>query len=1011
MVKYHLKCVFLLLLCVFFLKLTTNAQDANKLLEQGKTAWYSQKYDTAQYFLEEAAKNNIPEAYFFLGKLSARGTEKSPPNLIVAKNLWQKAAEANFDMANFYLGKLALKTNEAEAQEYFKKAFPSIEKAAKAGDKEAMYLLLFMYENAWAVKRSYTEAENWGKQALKAENIYAYNPLSALQTELGKYAEAEKNYREALTVFAPEGKEYGEALLGMAEVYYIVGRFAESENAYKQAIAFFRKDIGKNSENYATSLEGLSKLYIDLGEYREAEKLYKYYLRDFFDMGLSEESNDFANLLLGFAEIYIVLEEYETPEEFFYEAQGIYKKNEGKLSQNYINTERNLAELYTLTKDYKNANKKIKNAIKLTKKAGIDCEVCYGRLLIDQGELYLKTGNKKKALEVLQEVLLYAETTVGKEHPLYAETAYALTIFYLSENNKKEAQKYFRWSLESSMAYINEQFPILNDREKNFLYTNIKHNFELFNSFSFFYYPEAEYLLGEVYNHQLFTKALFLNLTNRVRDRILDGDNQELIETYYQWKQQRDDLVYFASLSKEERENLGVDLQVLADQNTEIEKYLALESEAFKNSTEQEIITWKEIQAALQPQQAAIEIIRFRRSFFEEESVSDTAVYYAALILTPNTKENPKLILLDNGYLLENRYFPYYKNVIEHRKIDKYSYDKFWKPIASVLPPNTKRVYFAPDGVYNQMNLNTLRNPETENYLIDEIDLRILNNTKEILRSKEKEKKLSLHASPSRGILIGRPVFNIEGGEQEQQELRADSTLQTFDDVFKKLAKTSWADLIGTEKEVEGIANLLNTNQNWNIATYLGTEATEAQVKAVKSPKLLHIATHGFFIDNINQDKNKVFGVNYEDRLLSQSGTAEAMLRSGVVLAGVTNYYQNLGTASGEDGILTAYEAMNLDLHNTDLVVFSACETGVGEVQTGEGVYGLQRALKVAGAKTIMMSLWKVDDITTQELMQVFYEEWAKAGDKRTAFRKAQKLIRDKYNHPYYWGAFIMVGE
>jgi CHAT domain-containing protein len=132
------------------------------------------------------------------------------------------------------------------------------------------------------------------------------------------------------------------------------------------------------------------------------------------------------------------------------------------------------------------------------------------------------------------------------------------------------------------------------------------------------------------------------------------------------------------------------------------------------------------------------------------------------------------------------------------------------------------------------------------------------------------------------------------------------------------------------------------------------------------------------------------------------------LLKSGVVLAGI---HAKAETKKSEDGILTAYEAMNLSLDSTELVVLSACETGLGEIKTGEGVYGIQRGLQISGAKTIIMSLWKVDDNATQELMSIFYKEWLTSGDKRAAFTKAQRIIQKKYIYPYYWGAFVMVGK
>ena len=127
---------------------------------------------------------------------------------------------------------------------------------------------------------------------------------------------------------------------------------------------------------------------------------------------------------------------------------------------------------------------------------------------------------------------------------------------------------------------------------------------------------------------------------------------------------------------------------------------------------------------------------------------------------------------------------------------------------------------------------------------------------------------------------------------------------------------------------------------------------------------------------------------------------------SGIALAGA-----NVRKGQLDDGILTAYEASALDLQGTELVVLSACETGLGEVKAGEGVYGLQRSFLVAGANALIMSLWKVDDEATQLLMTTFYSNWTKTGNKLKAFKQAQLQLMAKYKEPYYWGAFVMMGQ
>lgn len=213
------------------------------------------------------------------------------------------------------------------------------------------------------------------------------------------------------------------------------------------------------------------------------------------------------------------------------------------------------------------------------------------------------------------------------------------------------------------------------------------------------------------------------------------------------------------------------------------------------------------------------------------------------------------------------------------------------------------------------------------------------------------------------------------------------------------------ASLPGTQKEVKMVTQLLAGNQV-AVNEYMDRRATEAEIKAVDNPGILHIATHGFFLPDITMLHGQTFA-GFDARKMKQN----ALLRSGLLLANSQLAINGVRTPDMEDGILTAFEAMNLNLDDTELVVLSACETGLGEIRNGEGVYGLQRAFQTAGAKSVLMSLWRVDDAATQELMTEFYKNWLGGDDKRTAFSKAQTTLRRKYKLPYYWGAFVLVGE
>jgi CHAT domain-containing protein len=226
--------------------------------------------------------------------------------------------------------------------------------------------------------------------------------------------------------------------------------------------------------------------------------------------------------------------------------------------------------------------------------------------------------------------------------------------------------------------------------------------------------------------------------------------------------------------------------------------------------------------------------------------------------------------------------------------------------------------------------------------------------------------------------------------------------------------------LPGTRIEGEQIAELLHATP------WLGGRVLEASLKACRSPRILHIATHGFFLpdqpyyppnkDNlilggIGSTTTGVIGGDKMNRL-SGEGLENPLLHSGLALSGANTWLKNgLLPTEAEDGILTAENVSGMDLKNTELIVLSACETGLGKVVNGEDVFGLRRAFVLAGAQTLVMSLWKVPDQQTKDLMVDFYKGLLSGKGRAEALREAQLAMKEKYPDSYYWGAFICQGN
>ncbi|MFC2131551.1 CHAT domain-containing protein, partial [Bacteroidota bacterium] len=432
----------------------------------------------------------------------------------------------------------------------------------------------------------------------------------------------------------------------------------------------------------------------------------------------------------------------------------------------------------------------------------------------------------------------------------------------------------------------------------------------------------------------------------------------------------------------------------------ELEKKLSSKSEQFAENYERKKITWRTIQAFLQPGEAAVEIIRFR---YREKDWTDT-IYYAALIITEQTIEHPDIIVLDNGKELETKYFYLYRNNIRSNIQDNESFNNYWSKIFEKMK-DIKKVYLSPDGVYNKINPATFMKPEGK-YLLEVQEIQILNSTKEIVTNfyKSPQETKMLNSAE----LFGNPKF--ETGKQNKLELAKNYLAKReYDEPFMSrdsLRGYRIIDLPGTAIEVENIENFLKS-KSWVVNTYLGESSVKAAVKSVNDPRVLHIATHGFFLSDFADEQENMFGFE------SKRFVENPLLRSGLLFSGAGNFINDKVAISYDEdnGILSAYEAMNLDLDHTELVVLSACETGLGVIQNGEGVYGLQRAFQTAGAKTVLMSLWKVGDQPTKELMTMFYFNWVSGMTKREAFKEAQLELKKKYEDPYYWGAFVLVGE
>lgn len=817
--------------------------------------------------------------------------------------------------------------------------------------------------------------------------------LSTIHIELGEYEQAEsileKSKKLIAVRYGTSSPAYAANILNYGRLEQAMAQYPKAEPHFKLAMELMKANHGEQHPEYARTLNAMALFFQLLGNMEEAEPLLEQ-SRDIYEHNYGKSHPEYITAIENLSSLYQIQGENGKALPLLQEALDMDKVVYGEAHPIYATTLHNLASLYQSMGEQGKAEPLFVQALSIDERIYGKYHRSYANTLYNLGTLYQDLGKYDDAETALLEALEIRKELLGKKHPDYAYSLYGVASLYHATQSLDKAYPYYELVIGKYIKQIEEYFPSMSEKEKSAFYAKIKPVFDAFFDFCIDYqlYDQSSSdfnPISRMYDLQLSTKALLLNASNKVRDRILTSGDDQLIAAYRDWINAKERLVKFFNYTQQELQEQGIDVVELKHQANELEKTLSTKSVLFASHHEKTAKSWIDVRKSLKEKDAAIEIIRIQKKFRTD------SVIYVALIVTKEMTEAPDLVVLKEGNKMEGRWFNYYRNTIKFSTGNAISYDNYWLPISEKLA-DIERIYFSVDGIYNKININTLWNPIAQKSVIEELELRIVSNTRELTESNTQANNTTNTAE-----VYGFPDFNMGA---DINFVQSEPIGRTSEYGFSK----GISPLPGTKIEVQKISEMLLKNK-WQGNIRMAKEATEEAFKSIDSPKLLHIATHGFFMDDVQyKDREQSYGMNHNDL------NTNPLLRSGVLLSGSAKAIILEEKSAGEDGILTAYEAMNLNLDNTELVVLSACETGFGEVRNGEGVYGLQRAFIVAGAKNVVMSLWKVNDVTAQELMTGFYERWLGGMDKFQAFKETQLELKNKYNDPYHWGSFVLLG-
>ena len=812
----------------------------------------------------------------------------------------------------------------------------------------------------------------------------SYNYLAVNMSLQGRYLQAEKLYKRAIDI---REKVLGLEHIDVAESYNDLavnmsryGRYQKAELFYIRALKLREKLLGLDHPLTASSVSGLAVVMRKQGRYEEAERLYKRSLA-IRERKLGLNHPDTARTINNLAVLYSKMSAYKLAESYHQKALLIRQDVLGVDHPYTANTLNNLGWLYDKQGRYKQAEIIHLKALSIKQKALDSDHPLIATSMSNLAESLKNQRAYKRAEDLFLAALLIREKALGSEHPKTIITLDKLIRLYLLKGQYDYARTYLTRLNRSQAKWLRRELPLqprgLRMAQMAAQPDAIATTFALLDRDP----ASAELALEARLNRQ----GLLAEIEQRQR-LLADSSpqNKDLAQRIVGLDRQ---LATQTKITSGQREQLVKQRQML-----EAELNRQLPNLVMKPVTTDQVANALKVVA---PDGLLVEFQKYRVYQGHQQGNKQWGKErYLALLLQPDgqihTLQLGEAAVIDSAVDLALKSTFMNASDAAERWI-KVS-DLVLKPLEPYLS-NVRQLFLTPDGVLHRVPFAMLQvSGGAQPLLLNEaFKLRILTTGRDLLN-------LQKPGVVGRGsIVMADPNYESKG--------RSTTTTTTTTTTLSRTrgmgqrqhrsgelsANKVWMPLPATAKEAVSLAQLLNIQE-----PIMGNQATASFALKQISPRIFHIATHGFF------QPNQVAGSRHQE---------DPMLRSGLVLAGA-NYPD---ADPNDDGYLTAAEVTGMNLEGTELVTLSACQTGLGDLHTGEGVYGLQRALTVAGSRSTLLSLWSVDDEGTKAFMVSYYQRLMDGEGRADALAATQKEFRQHpiagWRNPYIWAAFQLVGD
>lgn len=920
------------------------------------------------------------------------------------------------------------------AKQYYLRALAVYEALAKPS--RDYFDLLINLSGLYLRQQDYDRAETLARQALEmarqfGEDTMAFalglSSLAEVYNERGDHKQNQTLLRQAISLLEKlNGIEHLSlvSILGnLALSLRATGDYRSSEEYLRRALAILRVHLPPEHLDNASILERLGDHYYLIRDFEQAARYYQDVLAIQRHV-LGEKHPWVAKTWDNVGSLYAEQQDYNRALECLQRAAQIRQEQLGEEHRDYAQSLNHLGLLYEKIGDYVRAEDHLKRALAIRKRILGEGHDDYATSLNNLAYFYQQNGRVEQALDLYQQALTIYQETLGMDHPHVALCLSNLALLYADRHDWQSAIDLLQQALEIDKQTTRHVLLISSERQRLEYLQRSRANVAACLSLVQQTSGGEPQLVTAAFNILLQRKGLAAEVFSVQRDTVLRGRYPHLAGQLNELRTLRLQIAQetMAGPRNEGLRSHKERLRVLHAEQEELEAALIRQIPEADVQHQLERANVQSLTSSLAIGDALIEFVKTiifplgtgLRSGDPEAPLER----YLAFVVTANAPEQVMFKDLGEAAPIDNLIRDFRqaiggstnrKGAKRHLRIGakrsaqpkmvairKLLRQAIFDPLTPLLS-NCQRVFLAPDGDLSILPFETLAT-DTGHSLIDHYTFSYLAVGRELLRFRTPQL-----SEVDDCIVIADPDFDLTVSSTPEPTI-APPTDQLLPEMFEGY---DFIRLPGTYNEGVKVANQLGVNP------WIGANATKQRLIGVHSPPILHLATHGFAIPSSQAGARRHPGSpQIEQEQFPPNYLENPLLRSGLALAGANTWLRGraLPETTG-NGILTAEDASGLDLLDTELVVLSACETGLGDIQIGEGVLGLRRAFMLAGAKTLVMSLWKVPDQQTQELIVDFYQRLLTGTSRVEALREAQLAMKQRYIDPVYWGGFILQGD